>query len=526
MTAVSLKTEPVEVSVVRRRPRRDHALVAGLVVVAFLLRVPLLGRAYWIDEAISIGISSHRVSQLPAVLRLDGSPPFYYLLLHFWIGWFGTSEPATHSFSLLLSLLAVPAGYWAGRELFDRRAGLAVAALMATNPFLNWYATETRMYTLIVLLALPAVTFAWKAVRDRSWRDAIVAAVVFDALLYTHDWCLYLAAATGLVLLWHARLQRDRSLALWILAGGGLTLALWSPWVPQFLDQARHTAAPWAVQPGIGDFFADPSTALGGTIGVVVVPLLALGAWLCRRQPPARTAGVIAAISLLATVLGFLGSELQPSWTVRYLAIIVAPYLLAAGGLLSGRKAGRGILWAVCIVVAAWSVIGTLLPNPHARAAKDNMVDVAASVSGQLKPGDVVVVTQTEQTPVAHYYLPAGLRYLTPTGPVADPTVVDWRDIVARLDSASPCRALAPAIDALPVGAKVLEIDPYHHRTAAGSAWSAAVGRQIQQVDSFLRQDAGLTEIGSYAPAVSPKPYAPVSAILYEKTAAAPSCPR
>ena len=153
------------------------------------------------------------------------------------------------------------------------------------------------------------------------------------------------------------------------------------------------------------------------------------------------------------------------------------------------------------------------------------MADVATSVGHPLKPGDLVVVTQTEQAPVAHHYLPAGLRYLTPTGPVADPTVVDWRDIVTRLDSASPCFSIGPAIDRLPLGAKVLEIDPYHHRTAAGSPWSAAVGRQIQQVDSFLGHDAALTEIGAYAPAVSPKPYAPVSAVLYEKTAAAPSCP-
>jgi mannosyltransferase len=525
VTAVSLKTESVEASVPRRRPRRDHLLVAALVVVALLLRLPFLGRAYWIDEAISIGISSRPLSRLPSVLHLDGSPPFYYLLLHFWIGWFGASEVATHSFSLLLSLIAVPAGYWAGRELFDRRAGLAVAALMATNPFLNWYATETRMYTLIVLLSLLAVTFAWKAARDRSWRDAVAATVVFDALLYTHDWCLYLAAGTGLVLLWHARTRRDRTLALWILAGGGLTLALWAPWIPEFLDQASHTAAPWAVQPGLGDFFADPSTALGGTIGVVVVPLFALGAWLCRKQPPARTAGVIAAVSFLATVLGFLGSELQPSWTVRYLAILVAPYLLAAGGLLSSTKAGRSILWAACLVLSAWSVLGSFLPNPHGGAAKDNMAAVAAAVSARMAPGDVVVVTQTEQTPVAVHYLPSGLRYLTPTGPVTDPTVVDWRDIVARLDAASPCADVGPAIDRLPVGAKVLEIDPYHHRTAAGSPWSAAVGRQVQQVDSFLRRDGALTAIGSFDPAVSPKPYAPVSAVLYEKTAASPSCP-
>ena len=33
------------------------------------------------------------------------------------------------------------------------------------------------------------------------------------------------------------------------------------------------------------------------------------------------------------------------------------------------------------------------------------------------------MVTQTEQVAVLEHYLPPGLHYVTPTGPVADPTV-------------------------------------------------------------------------------------------------------
>jgi mannosyltransferase len=505
----------------------DRVIVAALALLAVALRALYLGRAYWIDEGISIGIASHRVSQLPSLLRRDGSPPLFYLILHFWMRAFGTSEVATHLLPLLFSVAAIPVAYWAGTELFDRRAGLAGAALMATNPFLNWYASETRMYTLVVLLATAGVTFAWRAARDRRLRDWAAAVAVYATLLYTHDWAIYLAAATGLVLLSAAWSGNDRTLAAWTLAGGALTLVLWAPWVPSFLYQAANTAAPWAVRPQIGDFFADPASALGGTLGFLIAPLLGIGAWLCRGGVAAedgRVARLVGSVALLTSVLGFVGAQLEPSWTVRYLAVIVAPYLLAAAGALAPTARGRTIVVAACGLLTAWSLVGALLPNPNGRYAKDNMAAVARAVAPLLHPGDAVIVTQTEQLAVARHYLPGYLQYLTPTGPTTDPTVVDWRRIVPRLFAATPCSALSPTLDALPVGADVLEIDPVRQLGASGTAWSRAANYQVMAVDQFLAGDPALKLVGLYTPGLRPRPYAPVDGVLFQKTAPTRSC--
>jgi 4-amino-4-deoxy-L-arabinose transferase-like glycosyltransferase len=507
--------------------RSDRAVIGALTVLAILLRLPNLGRSYWIDEAISVGISSHRLSQMPALLREDGSPPLFYVILHFWILLFGTSPDATHVLPLLLSLAAIPVAYWAAGQVFDRRAGLGAAALVATNPFLNWYSTETRMYTLVVLLALAGSAFAWRAVRDRRPGDAVAAVAVNTALLYTHDWGLYLAGATALVLLWWTVSTGDRALTWWVVGGGAACLVLWLPWVPSFLYQAGNTAAPWAVRPGVGDFFADPATALGGTLGIIVVPLLAFGAWSVRNrvsEADRKVAGVIAGFALVATIAGFVGAEMEPSWTVRYLAVIVGPYLLAAAGMLSSSRRGRAVIWATCGIVAVGALIGSVLPNPNGRYAKDNMAAVAQAVAPQLATGDVVVATQTEQVPVAHFYLPAGLHYLTPTGPVTNPGIVDWRNIVARLRQAAPCPALGPTLDDMPVGAHVLEIDPVRNLGASGSAWATAVNSQVRAVDQFLREDPALKPIGVYQTALDPRPFAPVDGVLYEKISLSPSC--
>ncbi|WP_457817390.1 hypothetical protein, partial [Staphylococcus aureus] len=85
-------------------------------------------------EALSVGISSHSLTDIPTVLRHDGSPPLFYLLLHVWMSVFGSSETATHAMSLLFGTLCVPAAAWVGWSQWGQRAGLIAAVVFALNP--------------------------------------------------------------------------------------------------------------------------------------------------------------------------------------------------------------------------------------------------------------------------------------------------------------------------------------------------------------------------------------------------------
>ena len=506
---------------------RDRFAVAALAILAFALQVPNLGRAYWVDEGISVGIASHPLRQIPGLLHQDGSPPLFYALLHFWMRIFGTSEIATHLFPLATSVIAVPIGFWAGRELFDRRAGLAAAALLATNPFLGWYSTETRMYPLVILLGTIGLTFAVRAVRGRRRADIAGAVVAYTAILYTHNWGVYFFGVTVLALAGSALYRGDRRLAVGVAGAAGVVLVLWLPWVPTLLEQAGSTAAPWAVRPQIGDFFADPSTALGGTLGVIVAPLLAAGAWFTRHQRPladAELARTLGAIGVGTALLGWLAAQVEPSWAGRYLAVIVAPLLLASAGALASSVQGRRVVVAVCVLLTGWSALGTLKPNPNATYAKSNVKAVALAAAPELSPGDVVVVTQTEQVAVLSHYLPKGLVYVTPTGPVGDPGVVDWRHLVSRLQVAQPCQAVGPSISALPVGAAVLEIDPMRYLGASGTEWYQAVNTQVLAINHLLATDPSLEAVASYDPGVTPRPYSPVVGELFRKIAGSNPC--
>src|SRR3984885_5836699 len=85
-------------------------LVGLMAISAFPGRRHINGsvRQFWEDEAMPTGIASHRRSAIPGILRHDVSPPLFYLLLHFWIGWFGAREGAAPSLSLLFALSTIP----------------------------------------------------------------------------------------------------------------------------------------------------------------------------------------------------------------------------------------------------------------------------------------------------------------------------------------------------------------------------------------------------------------------------------
>src|SRR5690349_25036220 len=89
-----------------------------LVAISLLLRTTELGIGFWIDEGLSVGIADRPLSQIPLALRKDGSPPLYYMLLHFWLDLAGSGEQGVRALSLLFALLAIPVAFWAGKVVW------------------------------------------------------------------------------------------------------------------------------------------------------------------------------------------------------------------------------------------------------------------------------------------------------------------------------------------------------------------------------------------------------------------------
>ena len=256
----------------------DAFLVVTLTALALLLHGRTLWTSYWGDEAIAVGIAAHPLTSLPHYLVEDGSPPLYYVALHYWMRIFGQSEAATHVLSLVPALLAIPAAWWSAGKLFGRWAARAAAGLVATCAYLAYYSTETRMYSWLVLMALLAVTCFVLAYRGAGRRYWVATTLLMAAALYLQYYGLYLLAATVIVGSAVAVRRRARSQlrATWLY--GGACAVLFAPWVPQFLYQLRNTGAPWAPHPAVLDFFGDSFNAMASAAWAAVVVAFFLAA--------------------------------------------------------------------------------------------------------------------------------------------------------------------------------------------------------------------------------------------------------
>ena len=97
-----------------------------LVAVSLLLRTRELGIGFWIDEGLSVGIADRPLATSRARCAQDGSPPLYYMLLHFWLALGGHAEAGVRALSLLFALLAIPVGLVGGRRVCSARSGRLV----------------------------------------------------------------------------------------------------------------------------------------------------------------------------------------------------------------------------------------------------------------------------------------------------------------------------------------------------------------------------------------------------------------
>jgi mannosyltransferase len=440
--------------------------LAALTLLALALRTTELGIGFWIDEGLSVGISDRPLADIPHALRLDGSPPLYYLLLHVWMELTGTSEEATRWLSVILVVVMVPVAFWAARMLFGTRAGWMAAILMATNPFLTRFAQEARMYALVALLALVACAAFGRAFtgddRERARRPwAIAYAITLALMLYTHNWALFFGAACGAVWLFlvvrspKGPSRRDLLVTGAVAFGGAAVLYL--PWVPTTLYQAAHTGAPWSESPSIGALLGSLGQMVGQFAQIALILVGGAGlAVLWRRtgarmSPAGRAAASLLVIGLLTVILAWLSSQVAPAWANRYLAVGVPPLMLVgAAGL-----ANAGRLGIAALIVAAALAAGDTAPDD-----KSNVRDIAQAIGPSLRPGDLVVSTQPEQVAVLDYYLPEGVRFATLTGALNDPGVTDWRDGTERLRATNAPDDLKPLLDQLKPGQRLALVQP------------------------------------------------------------------
>lgn len=433
-------------------PTAAAGLVIAVVLAAGLALRLLVHSPLWLDEALSVNIARLPLPDLFDALRRDGSPPLYYLLLHGWIRWFGTGDAAVRSLSVLFSVATLPLAWLAGRRLGGRVTAWAAVLLLAASPFAVRYASETRMYALLMLLALAAWLAFTGSLREPAATRLVALGLLSGLMLLTHYWAPYLLAAMFLAACWFARDRQKRPAALRTaaaMAAGGL---LFVPWVPSFLFQARHTGTPWGSPGGLRIFPYAIEGWSGGTgwWSLVLALILCALAAASVIGPKAATADARGsrARALGWLIVGTLGIAAVAeqlagvSFALRYTSVAFPLFVLlvALGAtVVPGRATGR-------LLLATATACSLLAAIPNVDHRRTNADEIARAVWASFRPGDLVVYCPDQLGPATSRLLPRSVPQVTFPDRGA-PQLVNWVDYRTRNLARNP-RSFAEAVSA------------------------------------------------------------------------------
>jgi len=421
----------------------------------------------WLDEALSVSIAKLPVASIPAALKHDGAPPLYYVLLHFWMQIFGSTDFSSRAFSGICAVAAVGVTFVAVRRLWGLEVAAITAALFAASSYAAYYATEARMYALVTLLVAFGILAITRLFERPTPLRAGLVALIAASLLYTHYWSLYLLAAVGA---WFVAAgifgtkpdtRRSGRFGAGSLVVAGLAFL---PWLPTFLFQSAHTGTPWAVTPrlqasvtGVLHFYdnqgAQPSggTTITTLLGLVSAALI-IGAVFgvaksgtlieldLRSRVPAR---LMTWIVFATMTIGIVGAHMSKSAFVpRYASVVFIPFLIliAIGtGVVAVPWVRLTVVGFLVVGMLSCSLAGTTTQRTQSRA-------VASVIAQHAQPGDLVAFCPDQLGPSTMRVLPNGNLRTVAYPRFNDPRRINWVNYAMALKSTTP-KAFAERLD-------------------------------------------------------------------------------
>jgi len=138
------------------------------------------------DESFSIYIAQFDLSAIIHYLSQGNNPPLFEIILHYWIKIFGIGVASVRFLSCLFSSITVWYVYKIGFKFFSFKAGLLAAVLFTLSNYQMYFAHETRVYSLFLLLTCISFYAYLNLMKKGSIQFRIIHALTIVLLPYAH----------------------------------------------------------------------------------------------------------------------------------------------------------------------------------------------------------------------------------------------------------------------------------------------------------------------------------------------------
>lgn len=439
-----MKKLPTIIQYIRNHPRFDiFMLLTGLAVFVTVALFNITNASIWFDEAFSAYIAQFNYWDIARYTATDVHPPFYYWVLKTWTLFFGTTDAALRSLSLVFGVGVITATYFLARKMFGRAIAGVSLLFLVLSPMLIRYSDEARMYTLaafIVIIATHVLVKATELKQRKLW-------VYYGLLVSLGMWTHYFTAIAWLAhWAWRATQtwrQGDKFKTFWKrfftkdwLVAHMVAVGLFLPWLVVMGYQLTVVQAsgfwigPVSVDTPANYFsnyfyYLEHYEAQGwlalAVISIVILVIILLPkVYKSFSKSEKKSFLLIASLAWVPPVLLFLASmpPVRPSFVERYLLpAVIALSVFLAVVLVAGTRRWKTVYRAIPILlISAMMIFGITNVYYYGNFNKNSMYhimtkEVMQEIKRLAEPGQPIV----SQTPWVFY---EAIQYTTPENPV------------------------------------------------------------------------------------------------------------
>lgn len=393
-------------------------LIGFAIVVFFLFFAPLSLR---LDEAQSLWQTRQSFKGILTTISQDVHVPLYHMILRVWQTFLGNEVLTARLLSLIFFVLNIPAFFLLARLAYNKSVAYFATLLFALSPFMNWYSSEIRMYTLFSLLITLNYYF-FLSIYKKSSRLAWIGYALTAVLgVYTHYFFFFGLTAQVLFFLFNYKHFPKNAFKNFILAAGIVVVAF-LPWGLFVLSQKTTTdMSPLLTTPTTVDLFNAVTQFMVGfqtdsvnTALVSLWPLSILVAFLGLRKDSRITREsmfFIIAVSAPLAIAFTISIVYRPVFLSRYLILVLPAFILILSSLIASYPKRLSRVVQALLILVMLTTLGVQALNPNA-PVKEDYRTVTEYISSTSTPRDVVVLSAPFTVyPFDYYY--TGLASIT-----------------------------------------------------------------------------------------------------------------
>jgi mannosyltransferase len=397
---------------------KKHSVV--LTLAALMLGVALLSvfflskQSLRLDESQSMWQSSHTTARIFYIVAQDVHVPLYHMMLHFWQAILGNDVAVARYLSLIFSVLTIPAVYKLGRYAYGQRVGLFASLMISLSPFLNWYANEVRMYSLLTFLTVMNQYFFLRLMRHPE-RNAWIGYTVTALLgMYTHYFFFMVFVVQLVFLVINRHLYNKKTRWHFFLVGAFL-IACFTPWIWYVLHLgSANNTRPLLITPTSTDVFNTFSQFLFGfqneiinTAIISLWPLLVLVGFFSlrkNRQVSPQNSYFFLSASLPIILTFVLSVTVQPLFLSRYLILAIPSLYLFIAWLFYTYPTNLSVTLRSILIIGMACTLG-IQTISSTTPVKENYLEASQYLTQNAKPQDIIILSAPFTVyPVEYYY--------------------------------------------------------------------------------------------------------------------------